>query len=277
MKKVAVLVFLCCSIFFYFSCEEVGPNIDIGNGGTTDTGTVQLRNVLIEEFTGVQCVNCPEGSEVIEALKGVHGDRLIPISIHAGFFSNPYPESLYDFTTPEGDQLEQDLGPVSAFPAAVINRKIFEGASGLVVGKNSWAGYIAQDKEIATPVEIGIVKSFDTGNRQLEVTVDLNFVETVSDPLMISVMITEDDVADYQLTPNGKQPDYVHKHILRGMMTNAGGNPYSNDTNAGDSGSDVFAMTLPAEWDESKCEIVAFVHSSVSKEVLQAYATHITD
>lgn len=278
MKKIAIFIFLCCSLFFYFGCEEVGPNINVGGTETTNPGTdVQQRNVLIEEFTGVRCVNCPEGSEVIEALKGVHGDRLIPISIHTGFFSDPYPESLYDFRVTEGNQIEQNLGPVSAFPAAVVNRKIFDGASGLVVGKNSWAGYIAQDVETTTPVEINISKSFNTGNRTLDVTVDLNFVETVGDPLLISVMITEDNVEDYQLTPEGKLPNYVHKHILRGMMTDAGGNSYLNDTNAGDTGSDAFTMTLPSEWNESKCEIVAFVHSATSKEVLQAYATHITD
>jgi hypothetical protein len=277
MKKIAILSFLCCSIFFYFGCEEVGPNITIGGGGGDPGTDVQARNVLIEEFTGVQCVNCPEGSEIIASLKGIYGTRLIPISIHAGFFSNPYPESLYDFRTPAGNQVEQFLGPVSAFPAAVVNRTIFDGASGLVVGKNSWAGYIAQEVETTTPVEINISKSFDTGTRVLDVTIDLNFVETVSDPLMISIMITEDDVADYQLTPDGKLPDYIHKHILRGMMTDSGGNAYLNDTNAGDSGADTFTMTLPATWDENKSEIVAFVHSSTTKEVLQAYATHITD
>ncbi|MGK0391608.1 MAG: hypothetical protein ACI94Y_004375 [Maribacter sp.] len=277
MKKIAILSFLCCSVLFYFGCEEVGPNINVGGGGVDPGTDVQARNILVEEFTGVRCVNCPEGSEVIESLKEVYGARLIPISIHAGFFSNPYPESLYDFRTTEGDQIEQFLGPVSAFPAAVINRKIFDGASGLVVGKNSWAGYIAQDVETTTPVEINISKSFDVGTRLLDITVDLSFVETVSDPLMISVVITEDNVEDYQLAPAGKLPNYVHKHVFRGMMTNPGGNSFSNDTNAGDSGSEVFTKTLPEAWDVNKCEIVAFVHSATTKEVLQAYTIHITD
>ena len=277
MKKIAILSFLCCSMFFYFGCEEVGPNITIGGGGNGPGTDVQARNILIEEFTGVQCVNCPEGSDVIESLKETYGARLIPISIHAGFFSNPYPESAHDFRTLAGDEIEQSLGPVTGWPAAIINRKVFDGASGLVVGKNTWAGYMAQEITTTTPVEVNISKSFDPVTRLLDVTVDLSFVETINDPILISVMITENNIPDYQITPDGKLPDYIHKHVLRGMMTDSGGNSFSNSTNAGDSGSDAFTMTLPASWDESKCEIIAFVHSVTSKEVLQAYAAHVTD
>ncbi|MGB2413658.1 MAG: hypothetical protein ACPH9Q_08035, partial [Schleiferiaceae bacterium] len=44
------------------------------NGGPQDTtSTAQLRNVLIEDFTGHRCKNCPKASKEIEALVDAFG------------------------------------------------------------------------------------------------------------------------------------------------------------------------------------------------------------
>src|ERR1700741_1300369 len=85
------------------------------------------RKVLIEEFTGVRCVNCPDGSAEIENLLSLYGGNLVAVSIHSGFFSDPYPDNLYDFRTPEGDQLLNYLGQPLGYPTAVIDRKLFNG------------------------------------------------------------------------------------------------------------------------------------------------------
>lgn len=270
MKKVTFWGLLLFFALFQFSCEEIGPNIDLGGGDST-------KKVIIEEFTGVRCVNCPEGSEVIENLVGTYGDQLIPISIHSGFFSSPYPESNHDFRTDEGEEINTLLGTASAWPAASVNRTVFEGASDLIVGKNSWPGYIAQALAEAPAVEVGISKSFNAGTRLLEVTANLDFTESISDPLLISIMITENNIVDAQLTPEGKDLSYSHKHVLRGMVTSASGDSYSGGTNAGDTGSQSFSFTLPNDWVESNCEIVAVVHSGADKKVFQANAAHVVD
>lgn len=277
MKKIAFLALLSFLVFFQFSCEEVGPNVNLGGGGNT-TGGTQARNILIEEFTGVHCTNCPEGSEVIESLKNSYGSQLIPISIHSGFFSDPYPESTYDFRTSEGDAINDFLGSVSAWPAAAVNRTVFEGASSLIVADDFWPGNIATEVAVPPAVEVELTKSYDANTRVLGLTVDLNFVESVSDPLLISVMITENNLVDLQKTPTELLTDYVHKHVLRGMMTNATGDAYTGGTsNIGDTGSQSFSLTLPNDWIESNCEIVAFVHSATDKRVLQANSVHLAD
>jgi len=61
------------------------PDIDppsVNNTNPVDTTGEVLRHVLVEEFTGVQCVNCPQGSQLIENLINTHGERLIAVSIH---------------------------------------------------------------------------------------------------------------------------------------------------------------------------------------------------
>ena len=132
MKK---LLLICCAFaLFSLGCDEISPKInpivDQGDCPLVDESVVsgQERQVLIEEFTGVRCVNCPAGSQAIEDLLAIPGERLVAISIHAsGPFSPPYPESLYDFQTPDGENLLNFLGIPLGFPTAVVNRHQFAG------------------------------------------------------------------------------------------------------------------------------------------------------
>lgn len=258
MKKSSILF-----VFFavlMFGCEEIVPPIDLE---FTYTG----RRVIIEEFTGVQCVNCPEGSKRMEELSNLHGEFVIPISIHAGSFSDPYPQSLYDFTTPEGDNLEGSLlGPVQGFPSAVVNRRLFDNEDEKPITINKWAGYIAQELIQQPKLEVTINNSYDTTSRDLDVEIQLDFIETLTKPVGISIMILEDGIFDYQLTPDktvypdGKDPNYEHKHVFRTMLTDYTGDAISfTQTKAGTSSNLSYNFTLPTEWQAEKCEIVAFV------------------
>lgn len=283
MKRI-LLLGLLCSLFFFPSCDEIGPSVNLGGGGTGGSGNgEQERMVLIEEFTGVKCKNCPQGSELIEDLVDTYGKQLIPISIHSGFFAEPYTNgsyiSNYDFRTPEGTAIETALGTASAFPAASVNRTLFDGAGGLIVEKNTWAGYIAQELAIPPAVEINLSKNYNGNSRLLEITADFSFVETISEPLNISVIVTEDGIVDAQKMPDDTvNPNYVHKHVFRGMMTAAAGDAYSSSTtNAGDSGSSTFTMTLPNNWVASNCHIIVLAHSGSNNEVFQANSIGLQD
>lgn len=252
MKKITLLLIAFAA--FFSGCVEVVPEI------STDF-TYTGRKVLIEEFTGVQCVNCPEGSKKIEELVALHGDNLIPISIHAGGFAPPYNESLYDFRTPEGTILENSLlGPVLGFPSATVNRRVFDGENERPIVLRKWAGYIVQELFEQPKLDILIDNDFDATSRELTIDVTLNFSETVTDPLGISIMLLEDDIIDYQLTPAGKQSDYSHKHVLRTMLTDYNGDVVSpSQTVSGQKSEYTYTFAVPAEWNAEKCSVVAFV------------------
>ena len=44
------------------------------------------RAVLLEEFTGQMCTNCPEAQRRISSMKEQYGDQLVVVGIHAGNF-----------------------------------------------------------------------------------------------------------------------------------------------------------------------------------------------
>lgn len=275
MKKIIYLLFLSCS-FLLTNCSEIPPEInpiDPNIGG----GQGQQRNVLVEEYTGVRCVNCPAGSEALQTLIGIYGERLAVVSFHAGFFSPPYPESQYDFRTPDGNSLLSFLGEPLGYPAAVVNRRLFSGEPRLQIGQGLWAGYIAEEIVIAPRVEIDLQTTYDTINRQLDITVDLTVIESlVGEEIKLSIALTEDDIADAQLTPQGKQLDYIHKHVLRDMITNFDGNLLTETLSVGAKVSRTFNYTVSSDWDAAKCKIIAFVSlGGGSKEVLQVQQAEV--
>lgn len=276
-----VLFSIVISAFMFSACEEVPPVISPIMGNPDDTSGVQTqqRQVLIEEFTGVRCVNCPAGTQAIQSLLSAHGDQLVAVSIHAGFFSDNYPQSLYDFQTPEGNSLLAYLGEPLGFPTAVVNRKLFDGEQDLQLGQSQWPYFIGQ--ELATPpsVKIDITPEFNAVTRVLKADIDLFIEENIAESdVRLSVMITENGIVDYQLTPDALISNYVHLHVLRDMMTNYDGNPLTEPLVDGAEISKSYTLTLPDGWVADNCHIVAFVHfGGGSKEVLQAQEEGVSE
>lgn len=283
MKNI-LYVFLVGFVFFT-SCEEIPPQINpqmgpIDNPGDTTPVDNQPRQVLIEEFTGVNCVNCPDGSQAIETLLDIYGEQLIAVSIHSsGFFSQPLDESQYDFQTIEGDNILSYLGEPIGYPTSVINRKKFPDEFDLQLGKGQWAGYIAEETAIPPKVRIGIKPSYDVNSRELDVDVTLYVAEDITDPdVRLSVMILEDDIVDAQITPNGLEEDYKHKHVLRDMLTNFDGNVIAEDLLADAEIEKSFNMTLPAGWEANNCKVVVFVSlGGQVKDVLQVHEVKVIE
>ncbi|RME11560.1 MAG: hypothetical protein D6816_01945 [Bacteroidetes bacterium] len=265
----------------FASCDEIAPTVtgSMGNTGPGPDLTNQQRQVLIEEFTGVRCVNCPAGSAAIEDLIAIHGPQLVAVSIHAGEFAPPYSDSQYDFRTPEGDQLLSYLGEPFGYPTAVVNRKLFDGEFDLQLGQSQWAGYIQQELQEPPKVKLKIEPSYNAQTEKLDALITILVVEDVVEPdVRLSIMITESGVQDMQLTPSGKQADYTHKHILRTMMTNYDGAVISDELTAGKQITKSFSMDWNPDWDVNNCDILAFVSlGGTAKDVLQAHHVHIIE
>lgn len=274
MKNQILFLFFVSVLFF--SCEENMPVIPDAPDITSD------KKVLVEEFTGVQCVNCPIGSTELENLLAIYGDNLIVVSIHAGDFAPPYPQNQYDFRTPEAENIINYLGNPPAYPSAVINRKDYDGGFYILQYPLArWAGFIDQELETDAKLGVTITKEYTTETRELKVQVTGLATETLTGDLRLTIMITENNIVDAQETPGaGIVLDYNHKHVFRTTMTNFDGDSFATGLNAGDNYNESYSMILPDEWKASDCEVIAFVSlvtGDENKEVLQAAQEHVED
>lgn len=229
--------------------------------------------VVLEEFTGVHCSNCPAAHvEVQNILANKPVEQVVAVAIHnSSLLAEPYPPPQPDFRTPEGIAIS-DLVGGGTMPSGVIDRQDFDNDGTPTETKNEWSSYI--DTQLAETPVVNVdvsIKNYDPGTRLLIAHVKLHFLQTLTDTLNISVMVTESDMVAWQLQANLTiDSNYVHNHVLRGMMTSHLGSLITCSTEAGRVIEKDFTITLGAGWKPENCEVVAFVNEVNGMNILQA-------
>lgn len=237
------------------------------------------RVVLIEEFTGKGCTNCPKGSRELDNLLLQFPNNLIAVSIHAGFFANPqfFPLGIYDLRTDEGEFLFDYLGPNLGYPAGVVNRTLVNGD--MQLGLNQWASAITAQIQQTPDVELSVSSSFDPVSRLLQVGVTTIGKRSLSGEVRLSVMLTESGIVDAQddQEAGGIVQDYVHNHVMRIMLTPAAGAKISDGLAIGATNTFTQSLILPDDWNADKMEAIAFVSliNGNNFPVLQAAQVHL--
>ncbi len=239
------------------------------------------RAVLLEEFTGKGCTNCPKGSREIENLLSIYGEQLVVVSIHANFFANPqfFPIGQYDFRTEEGEHIFDLLGPNSGYPAGAIDQRNYSNV--YQQNLNVWAGLIQQESKMDPQVEFSIDRTYDPSSRHLQLLVSGRAKVAITKNLRISVMLTESGIVDAQddAEAGGIVPDYVHNHVLRGMLTPYDGQDLAESLAEAQEFEADFAGDIPDSWVDNNCDVIVFIslHDGGDISVLQAGEVHLTD
>lgn len=292
MKKItlfaATLIALSVLLFILLpSCKEIPPYIDFTET-LSDTSyldvveTPQNRIVLLEEFSGVRCVNCPAGHEESKNIAAAHPGRFAYMVLHAGFLTAPYPDSQQQFVIEETSFL-YDFLEVLAVPAAAIDRVKFSNENTIaLLNANTWAAKVEQELQKPTPANLYLTKEYDPDTRTLRVTAKISYTQTVSTDNNLSIFITESHIIDPQLKPEGASstvdPSYEHNHIVRDMLTAPQGIVLNADKTPGRVIVKVFETNLPDNWVAENCEITAFVHNAGdNKEILQGATIKIVE
>lgn len=263
-----------CGVLFMASCEEnrrvIEPFVPSGN-----------RVVLLEEFTGKGCTQCPKGSREIENLLKIFPDNLVAVSIHAGPFANPASYPLLgpnDLRAPQSQDLFNLLSPVLFYPTGSVNRTPVSGDMQLTL--NQWASAISSHLEVEPAIDLSIERNYNPDTRELEVTVSGIGKQPLSGDIRLSIMLTESNIIDAQDDLEvGIIQNYVHRHVLRDMLTPTTGVTLFNSVTTGQSFSQTFTTTIPTGWNADNMEIIAFVSNvqGPSFPVLQAASTHVTE
>jgi hypothetical protein len=240
------------------------------------------RVVLIEEFTGKGCTNCPKGSRELENLLSLYQDQLVVVSIHANFFADPhwFPIGQYDLRTDEGEELFNFLGPNYGYPAGVINRRKYNNDFQQAV--NVWSGLVEQEAQAEPLVEFTIVRTYDATSRHLHLMIEGRAKSDIPDETRISIMITEDGIVDAQdvFEEGGIVEDYVHNHVLRDMLTPYDGQILDAALASAEEFAVEFSYTLPDHIIAEAAHVIAFISLNTTSgdvTVLQAGVSGITE
>lgn len=235
------------------------------------------KKVIIEDFTGHQCGNCPRAHEKLDELEALYGEDLIIVSIHAGGFASLFPALGYtaDYTTQIGNDLEAYYNAdIEGLPIGMVNRRRWD--DGNVLQKfGSWGTQIGVILGETPQMGIEMTAALSESGEQIEVAVEVEYYAAADANHNVVVILTEDSIvskqSDYDLS-TGYVAEYEHKHMLRASITQGSwGVPVKGGPIfAGETISKNFALQLDPAWDPSHFHVVAYVMDNVTKEILQA-------
>ena len=284
------LSILLIAIILY-SCKEENSNINlkpqyadttlIDTTYVSDSSvTPQTKMILIEDFTGVNCQNCPKAAQKIEDIQALYPNRILATAIHStetkklGFLDG----SKSDYRTPAGKDIYLMLGllgGIGAFPTGAVNRTIHnDGSSNLVFQSYStWSTFVDQELTKPSIVNIYLSGSFIDTSDIYKVKVKLHYTQARSDTEAISIFLIEDHIIDLQNVSNVTDSHYVHNHILRNTFTNATGDVLNASLVKDRVFEKEYKMDIDPTWVRANCKIIAFVHrkGSYYMDILQAW------
>lgn len=293
MKK--IIPFLYATLFLTaFSCDKVkNPIVEkptvVGTNFVTNNNSKvsNSKKILLEDFTGMKCNNCPRAARQATTLVTQYQEDLIVLAVHVGDFSVPNAEYKSDFRTNCGTTWKEFFS-ISSFPNGVINRKNYA-SNGEVVIDSKWADIVALAASDPFIVKLDVTTNYDTTVGALNVDVKAKFKQAYSKAIKITVVVIEDGLTGLQLDGVIKNPDYDFEHVVRGTVNSEWGSDLTTSAkNPNDSVSVSFKdfdlknglsysipvagkdpIIKPILVNDKKVSVVVYAYDAATKEVLQ--------
>lgn len=207
------------------------------------------RVVLLEDFTGQRCPNCPTATEIIEQLQEAYGDALVAVGLHGGPLSFAGNAKVVGLKTATADEY-YDYWEMDHQPVGLINR---HGA----VDYQKWATDVKD--ELAKPAPLRLEGMAVLVDNAISILVNATGTEgTVTGKLQ--VWLLEDGIKTLQLMPDGTaNQEYIHNHVFRTAVNGTWGEDIS--VKEGEIVERIMMQTLEPNWNPEQLSIVAFVYN----------------
>ena len=275
MKTAKLFISVLFAVAALAACDKIeGPYITPDDSVNTDVEFPALdegnlfRKVLIEEYTGTRCTNCPDGHRALTALHERYGDTLVAIGIHAGIFATPMGEFSTDFRTEEGTTLYQDYSVAQiGTPSAVVSRTQYNNAFALNI--SSWQPAIDQEITKECVAAVQIINVYDASTQTLTAHTKTTTLNGYTGDLQLALYVIEDGIVAPQEDGNETIPDYVHNHVLRGSLNGVYGTQLTTPEEDGTYLKSYELDCSTKSWNLSNCSVVAILMDAETHEVLQ--------
>lgn len=242
------------------------------------------QRILVEEFTGHTCGNCPPAALEIDSMVADYGATIVPLAIHAGNLAFPTSDYPTDFTTNEGDEYWDDLDNPNN-PRGRFNRFENEGFS-LAYTEQNWNSKLSEllDGDATVGMQVESNSTFDPD--KVFIHVQMTWFSDLLGEYKLAILVAENniiapqtwyDTVDPPGPPNEVVYDYVHKHVLRGSVTGAKGEVVATDPSQGDAAQFDYVFTWNDEWIKENCDVIAVLTEVETGRVVQVTSIHIVE
>lgn len=258
MMRTKIYLFSLLALLFT-ACDHIADDdrlIPVDSKTATDDATQVARNILLEDFTGQRCINCPTGADYIRKMEEAYPDRIIPV----GIYWEPQPVAN-GLALPLGDTYYKYWN-IQEQPSGLVNRHG-------IVKYTDWTAQVAKELQQTSHLSLQVQASLS--DRQITITVTSQGIGG-STSGKLQVWVLEDGITAIQLMPDGNiNRDYVHNHVLRTAVNGVWGEDFA--LGDGESKTHTLTQAVDNSWDTSHLSIVAFVYNEAGVE--QATKTNV--
>jgi len=241
------------------------------------------RRVLVEDYTGHTCGNCPNAAVILENMVSSSGGKIIGMAIHAGStFSPPIPPTYpADYRTPVGNALDGIFGITSAGqPNGMINRK--KNGNTYYALPNTWNNKVSAILGASPEADAQVaIKSYhDATKNKIIAYVNAGFLEPMQGTYNLAAYVIEDSIIGDQKwygqnLPQDHAYNYVFMHTLRGNISPVWGEEIVTDPAVGSVFRKSWSLPIKPEWNVEHLKIVAVLYNKETYEVIQPAEVHL--
>lgn len=284
MKRIFlnIIAFVCMACLLLSGCDKIEGDIYqiVQNEDVTvsfpDINPDEVyRKILVEEFTGHRCTNCPQGHQTLESLHQQYGDTLVTVGIHYGALAKPFGSVFsYDFRTEAGNQIG-DAFSIDGIPAAIVNRMDKNGGW----PREQWASVLRDVDRSKVSAAVQLINEYDVASKTLKANVKVTTLKAIDHQLRLILFVVEDGIVKPQKDGNQDIENYVHNHVLRCALTDAFGFVLTNGSwNPGDSETYAASISFDGhDWIPESCQVVAALLDPITSEVLQVEKANVVN
>ena len=291
---------LMVSVIMFSSCDEnIDPYKDfipapplgecegpVAKNDTNYSDTLNPnRKIVLEEYTGVKCQNCPQAATIAKNLLAANPKDMILMAVHASGFAKPNTKYPDDFRTDAGNELYDNFTP-AGLPAAMFNRKEVDGniTNLTPISWESTFDKLKADADYAPYLKVKIRNIYNPEVKKLRSSITAKIIRQTSDNILVSGYILEDNIVAPQLDGSNRIADYKHYHVLRSSFPQPNGtgkllfsNATVNDEVVWDENGGELCTTIDTEnWKTEDLEVVFLFFYEGSKEIIHAEKVHLT-
>ncbi|MGI6224199.1 MAG: Omp28-related outer membrane protein [Prevotella sp.] len=226
-------------------------------------GEVVPRKVLLEEFTGLRCSNCPSGHARLElALK--NETDYIEVAHHWGFGTD-------DLTATGSTEYTWFYNSDNTFaPGMMIDRRTWSDEYGLQTngGEEGSPVFVVPQAELIqvlmdeakkqeAEAAVTIKRNYDAASRQLTICVGVKQIAgmTIGDDPVLTIDLIENGIHAAQA--GSTDENYEHNNVNRMFVTDPMGDPVNLSTD--DYTYATYTVNMSEDWNVDNMNIVAFV------------------
>ncbi len=280
MKRIFLLFGL--SGLVLSACNEKAPDIKLHpDAPTVDTFyvssaamTAEPHNVLVEDFTGATCTNCPAAHDIVKGLQEIAANRgrIINIALHIENYpqTQPVTGGKYDFRSPVATAIQDGVyQSLIGMPIGGIDRQPLGANSGapLQCSPTIWNSTINTRLNVADSINLDVVSTYDATTKKAKITATVSYLYATDLVQNLNLAIVEDSFIDKQednRVSGYTDTAYHFNSILRALVTSSP---------LGDKIAPTYTATKPkglvytryytyawnTAWNPKNCRVIAFV------------------